>query len=82
MTEPIDCATLGAMNEHAPPAARRATCQDVIDAPPHMVAEIANGALHLHPRPALRHSQARRHRRPLSPRHRGLRRGVESMNET
>lgn len=37
---------------------RPATYQDVLDAPPHMVAEIANGRLHLHPRPALRHSRA------------------------
>jgi Uma2 family endonuclease len=37
---------------------RRATYQDVLDAPPHMVAEIANGRLHLHPRPASRHSRA------------------------
>jgi hypothetical protein len=38
--------------------ARPATYQDVLDAPPHMVAEIANGRLHLHPRPALRHARA------------------------
>ena len=45
------------MNE--PSTIRRpATYQDVLDAPPHMVAEIANGALHLHPRPALRHARA------------------------
>lgn len=45
------------MNEHTRPG-RRATYQDVIDAPPHMVAEIANGRLHLHPRPASRHARA------------------------
>jgi Uma2 family endonuclease len=45
------------MNEQARPA-RRVTYQDVIDAPPHMVAEIASGRLHLHPRPAGRHSRA------------------------
>jgi hypothetical protein len=44
------------MNRQA--RARPATYQDVLDAPPHMVAEIANGRLHLHPRPALRHSRA------------------------
>jgi Uma2 family endonuclease len=37
---------------------RPATYQDVLDAPPNMVAELVNGALHLHPRPALRHSRA------------------------
>jgi Uma2 family endonuclease len=37
---------------------RPATYQDVLDAPAHMVAEIANGRLHLHPRPAMRHSRA------------------------
>jgi Uma2 family endonuclease len=45
------------MNEQARPA-RRATYQDVIDAPPHMVAEIASGRLHLHPRPASWHARA------------------------
>jgi Uma2 family endonuclease len=39
-------------------ATPRATYQDVLDAPPHMVAEIANGRLHLHLRPASRHSRA------------------------
>jgi Uma2 family endonuclease len=41
-----------------PRPARPATYQDIIDAPPHMVAEIANGRLHLHPRPAARHARA------------------------
>ncbi|MFO1208731.1 MAG: Uma2 family endonuclease [Amaricoccus sp.] len=45
------------MNQEARPP-RRATYQDVIDAPEHMVAEIANGRLHLHPRPAMRHARA------------------------
>ena len=45
------------MNTQARPA-RPATYQDILDAPPHMVAEIAGGRLHLHPRPALRHSRA------------------------
>jgi Uma2 family endonuclease len=44
------------MNTQARP--RPATYQDVLDAPPHMVAEIANGRLHLHPRPASRHARA------------------------
>ena len=39
------------MNTHAR-RSRPATYQDVIDAPPNMVAELANGRLHLHPRPA------------------------------
>ena len=33
-------------------ATRRATYQDVLDAPAHRVAEIVDGALHLSPRPA------------------------------
>ena len=38
--------------------ARRATYRDVLDAPMHMVAEIVEGALHTHPRPAPRHAVA------------------------
>ena len=45
------------MNTHAR-GARPATYQDVLDAPPHMVAELVRGALHLHPRPHPRHAQA------------------------
>ena len=37
-------------------APRRATYQDVLDAPPHKVAEIVGGALHAHPRPLPRHA--------------------------
>ncbi len=37
---------------------RKATYRDVLDAPPHMVAEILRGALHLQPRPANRHAVA------------------------
>jgi Uma2 family endonuclease len=37
---------------------RRATYQDIIDAPEHMVAEIVDGELFLSPRPAFRHSLA------------------------
>jgi Uma2 family endonuclease len=40
-------------------AARKiATYQDVLDAPPHMVAEIVGGELNLSPRPASRHGAA------------------------
>ena len=44
------------MNQHAP--ARPATYQDVLDAPPTMVAELIEGALHIHPRPAFPHGVA------------------------
>ena len=37
---------------------RRATYQDVLDAPPHKVAEVIAGTLHTHPRPAMRHAGA------------------------
>ena len=37
---------------------RRATYQDVLDAPPHRVAEVITGTLHTHPRPAMRHAWA------------------------
>lgn len=46
-----------AMNDPAP-IRRPATYQDVLDAPPNMVAELVRGALHLHPRPASRHARA------------------------
>ena len=46
------------MNEHALPTKHRASYQDVIDAPPHMVAEIVRGTLYTHPRPASRHALA------------------------
>ena len=36
----------------------RATYQDVLDAPAHQVAEIINGTLHTHPRPAPTHGEA------------------------
>ena len=39
-------------------APRRATYQDILDAPAHRVAEIINGSLHTHPRPATRHARA------------------------
>ena len=40
------------MNEQRTAKAGRATYQDVLDAPEHMVAELIRGALHLQPRPA------------------------------
>jgi Uma2 family endonuclease len=44
---------------NAPVKGRRpATYQDVLDAPPNMVAEIVRGALHLQPRPTPRHAHA------------------------
>ena len=36
----------------------RATYQDVLDAPAHQVAEIVDGTLHTHPRPAVPHTRA------------------------
>ena len=36
----------------------RATYQDVLDAPPHRVAEIVDGVLYTNPRPAMRHARA------------------------
>lgn len=46
------------MNLMADPAKRQATYQDVLDAPPHMVAEVIDGELYLHPRPAKPHAAA------------------------
>lgn len=42
----------------AVPAKKRASYQDVLDAPPHMVAEVIDGELELHPRPAKFHAMA------------------------
>ena len=39
-------------------APRRATYQDVIDAPPNMVAEVVDGVLYTNPRPASPHAHA------------------------
>jgi Uma2 family endonuclease len=47
-----------AMNEQTRRPRAPATYQDVLDAPPHMVAELVEGALHVHPRPAFRHAIA------------------------
>ena len=41
-----------------PPEEKRATYQDVLDAPPDMVAEVVGGALYTHPRPAMPHARA------------------------
>jgi Uma2 family endonuclease len=46
------------MNQHVASERRPATYQDVLDAPPTMVAELIDGVLHLHPRPAFRHTRA------------------------
>lgn len=46
------------MNSPAPVTRRPATYQDVLDAPPHMVAEIVRGALRLQPRPRPKHARA------------------------
>ena len=40
------------------PAERRATYQDVLEAPPNMVAEVIFGVLHTFPRPRVRHAMA------------------------
>ena len=37
-------------------APSRATYQDVLDAPPHMIAQVIDGVLHTMPRPAIRHA--------------------------
>ena len=37
---------------------RRATYQDVLDAPAHLVAEVLDGMLHTHPRPSMPHGLA------------------------
>jgi len=46
------------MNRQAPTVRTPATYQDVLDAPPNMVAELVGGTLHLQPRPASRHARA------------------------
>jgi len=40
------------------PAKRRATYEDVLAAPDHVVAEVVAGTLHAHPRPAAPHARA------------------------
>jgi len=44
--------------DSAASARPRATYQDVLDAPPHRVAEIIEGTLHTNPRPAAPHALA------------------------
>ena len=39
-------------------ARHRATYQDVLEAPAHQVAEVVDGTLHTHPRPAMPHARA------------------------
>ena len=46
------------MNRHAPTVRHPATYQDVLDAPESIVAQLIEGALHLHPRPTLGHAVA------------------------
>ena len=46
------------MNIPRQQGAGRATYQDVLDAPPHKVAEVVGGVLYTMPRPAVAHSQA------------------------
>ena len=50
--------TSTAVHDSASATARRATYQDVLDAPAHRVAEIVDGTLHTHPRPAMPHALA------------------------
>lgn len=47
------------MNRHVTHKPKPATYQDVLDAPPNMVAELIDGALHLQPRPPLRQALAK-----------------------
>ncbi len=49
---------LATMQRSRPVRPRRATYQDVLDAPAHLVAEIIGGTLHTHPRPAMPHARA------------------------
>jgi Uma2 family endonuclease len=45
------------MNERVTTDRRPATYRDVLDAPPHVVAELVRGVLHLQPRPAFLHAR-------------------------
>ena len=47
-----------AVNDSESARTRRATYQDVLDAPAHVVAEIVDGTLYTHPRPAPPHAVA------------------------
>lgn len=46
------------MNIQAPLPPPRATYQDVLDTPEHMIAEVIDGVLHTQPRPASKHALA------------------------
>ena len=48
----------GTLESMPEPAKRRATYQDVLAAPPHMVAQVIDGELDLQPRPAFLHAAA------------------------
>ena len=50
--------TTAARNPEPTTGPARATYQDVLDAPAHRVAEIVEGVLHTHPRPAMPHALA------------------------
>ena len=50
--------TRTAVNDSESARTRRVTYQDVLDAPAHVVAEIVDGTLYTHPRPAPRHAVA------------------------
>ena len=50
--------TTAARKPEPTPGPARATYQDVLDAPAHRVAEIVEGVLHTHPRPAMPHALA------------------------
>ena len=50
--------TSTAVEGNASTPTRRATYQDVLDAPAHRVAEIVDGTLYTHPRPAMPHALA------------------------
>ena len=50
--------TSSAVDDSARTPTRRATYQDVLDAPAHQVAEIIDGTLYTHPRPAMPHARA------------------------
>ena len=58
VTREMSAAGTAARRRSAIPAQQRATYQDVLDAPPHRVAEIVDGVLHTHPRPAMPHALA------------------------
>ena len=58
MAEGVDQVDTTTARARTSETARRATYQDVIDAPPHMVAEIVDGELFLSPRPAFPHAVA------------------------